>query len=144
MVDRWRYCSCSLSFRLAISYIPDPFLRIYLATIHTDKHGSDSGAFDTEGRFVPCKFEDMWTKVSRYPHKLDFVGRQEHSIVHYDEPQRHASYIDESVRAVAVHARQPSRDGSVWMDRRVLGVGDDVFAGAAGWHGRQGRRATGA
>lgn len=50
-------------FRLAISYIPDPFLRIYIATIHADKHGSDSGVFDTEGRFVPCKFEDMWTKV---------------------------------------------------------------------------------
>lgn len=43
--------------------MPDPFLRIYLETIHAGKHGSDSGAFDTEGRFVPCKFEDMWTKV---------------------------------------------------------------------------------
>ena len=53
----------TLISRLAISYIPDPFFRIYIETIHADKHGSDSGVFDTEGRFVPCKFEDMWTKV---------------------------------------------------------------------------------
>lgn len=51
--------------RFAKSYIPDPFLRIYVETIHAGKHGSDSGVFDTEGRFLPCKFEDMWCKVGR-------------------------------------------------------------------------------
>ncbi|KIJ61435.1 hypothetical protein HYDPIDRAFT_177025 [Hydnomerulius pinastri MD-312] len=55
-----------LSFptRLGVSYLPDPFFRIYLETIHADKHGSDSGTFDTEGRFIPAKFEDMWTKYT--------------------------------------------------------------------------------
>ncbi|KAF8434814.1 Caleosin related protein-domain-containing protein [Boletus edulis BED1] len=58
------HATLSLPTRLAMSYIPDPFLRIYIETIHANKHGSDSGAFDTEGRFVPCKFEDMWTKYT--------------------------------------------------------------------------------
>jgi peroxygenase len=48
-----------------MSWIPDPCFRIYLMSIHKDKHGSDSGIFDTEGRFIPSRFEDMWVKVSR-------------------------------------------------------------------------------
>lgn len=48
-----------------MSWIPDPYFRIYLMSIHKDKHGSDSGIFDTEGRFIPSRFEDMWVKVSR-------------------------------------------------------------------------------
>lgn len=69
-VGRWsaaRQNADSFFCRLAISYVPDPFLRIYIETIHADKHGSDSGAFDTEGRFVACKFEDMWSKVRACP-----------------------------------------------------------------------------
>ncbi|KAE8442095.1 hypothetical protein EG329_003853 [Mollisiaceae sp. DMI_Dod_QoI] len=45
-------------------WIPDPFFRIYSARIHKDKHGSDSGSYDTEGRFVPQKFEDIFAKYA--------------------------------------------------------------------------------
>merc|ERR1711939_1020953 len=45
-------------------YLPDPFFRIYIARIHKDKHGSDSGTYDTEGRFVPQKFEDIFAKYA--------------------------------------------------------------------------------
>jgi peroxygenase len=40
----------------------DPWGRIWLERIHHDKHGSDSGTFDHEGRFVPQGFEDFWSK----------------------------------------------------------------------------------
>lgn len=46
-----------------MSYIPDPFFRIYVDHIHKGKHGSDSGVFDSYGRFNPCRFEDIWAEV---------------------------------------------------------------------------------
>ncbi|KAL2065614.1 hypothetical protein VTL71DRAFT_3284 [Oculimacula yallundae] len=45
-------------------FLPDPFFRIYISRIHKDKHGSDSGTYDTEGRFVPQKFEDIFAKYA--------------------------------------------------------------------------------
>ncbi|KAL0465056.1 caleosin domain-containing protein [Neurospora intermedia] len=51
--------------RLGISYIPDPYFRLYLPSMHKAKHGSDSGTYDKEGRFVPQAFEDMFSKWDR-------------------------------------------------------------------------------
>ncbi|KAH9944700.1 Caleosin related protein-domain-containing protein [Amylocystis lapponica] len=42
--------------------VPDPFFRVRLSAIHKCKHGSDSNAYDNEGRFVPQKFEDLFAK----------------------------------------------------------------------------------
>ncbi|KAL4912417.1 Caleosin related protein-domain-containing protein [Aspergillus aurantiobrunneus] len=51
--------------RLAHSFIPDPRFRVYVDSIYKAKHGSDSGTFDAEGRFVPQCFEDMFAKYDR-------------------------------------------------------------------------------
>jgi peroxygenase len=45
-------------------FLPDPFCRVYVARIHKDKHGSNSGAYDNEGRFMPQKFEDIFAKYA--------------------------------------------------------------------------------
>ena len=45
-------------------FLPDPFCRVYISRIHKDKHGSDSGAYDNEGRFIPQKFEDIFAKYA--------------------------------------------------------------------------------
>ncbi|TLD10914.1 hypothetical protein PgNI_05284 [Pyricularia grisea] len=52
----------NFSYATGDSWIPDPMFRIYLSKIHKDKHGSASGAYDAEGRFVPQRFEDLFAK----------------------------------------------------------------------------------
>ncbi|KIY02769.1 uncharacterized protein Z520_01234 [Fonsecaea multimorphosa CBS 102226] len=54
--------SFSYPTRLAHSYLPDPFFRVYVDSIHKAKHGSDSGVYDTEGRFIPQLFENLFSK----------------------------------------------------------------------------------
>ncbi|KAF9555417.1 hypothetical protein EC968_008947, partial [Mortierella alpina] len=54
----------NLSYPTCPSWLPDPFFRIWLQRIHKDRHGSDTGSFDTEGRFIPQHFEDVFSKYA--------------------------------------------------------------------------------
>ncbi|KAG9299463.1 hypothetical protein G9A89_009416 [Geosiphon pyriformis] len=46
-------------------WFPNPLLYIYTENINKCKHGSDSETYDTEGRYVPEKFEEIFTKYDR-------------------------------------------------------------------------------
>eukprot|EP00882_Tetradesmus_deserticola_P000354 GHRQ01000390.1.p1 GENE.GHRQ01000390.1~~GHRQ01000390.1.p1 ORF type:complete len:244 (+),score=101.33 GHRQ01000390.1:151-882(+) len=55
----------SFSYPTSPSIFPDPFMRINMKNMHRCKHGSDSEVYDTEGRFVPEKFEELFSKYDR-------------------------------------------------------------------------------
>lgn len=54
-----------LSYPSCDSLLPDPCFRIYLKGVNRNKHGSDSMSFDSEGRFRPQHFEDMFAKYDK-------------------------------------------------------------------------------
>ncbi len=55
----------TFSYPTVSGILPDPFFRLYIANMHKAKHGSDSGTYDNEGRFLPQKFEDFFAKYGR-------------------------------------------------------------------------------
>ncbi|KAB2103290.1 hypothetical protein AG0111_0g8571 [Alternaria gaisen] len=54
----------NFSYPTCSGWLPDPFFRIFLKNVHRDKHGSDTGTYDHEGRFVPQRFEDIFVKYA--------------------------------------------------------------------------------
>ncbi|KAJ3052390.1 hypothetical protein HK097_006348 [Rhizophlyctis rosea] len=56
-------------------------LRINIKNIDRCKHGSDSGTYDTEGRYVPQKFEEMLAKYSTHPNKAGLYLKDIHAMV---------------------------------------------------------------
>ncbi len=49
--------------RLGHSYLPDPLFRIYIDSIHKAKHGSDTGAYDSDGNVRLALFNEIFDQL---------------------------------------------------------------------------------
>ncbi|KAF5750123.1 hypothetical protein HS088_TW03G00455 [Tripterygium wilfordii] len=87
------FINVGLSHKTRPGKFPSPLFPIEVKNIQRGKHGSDSGVYDTEGRFVPLKFEEIFIKHARtHPDALT-SDELEQMLKYNREPKDYGGWI---------------------------------------------------
>ncbi|KAJ3332281.1 hypothetical protein HDU76_000771 [Blyttiomyces sp. JEL0837] len=121
------FINTGFSYPTSESWIPNPLLPVYIKNIHRAKHGNDSGCYDHEGRFIPQRFEEIFSKFDKENKKaltakelwemtqsnrdvMDFFGyiaaKGEWLVLYYTAANKDGMVSKEELRA--------SFDGTLW------------------------------
>ncbi|CAJ1932628.1 unnamed protein product [Sphenostylis stenocarpa] len=95
---------------------PSLLFPIEIKNIQLGKHGSDSGVYDTQGRFVPSKFEAIFSKhAHKNPNSLTYDELKE-MIKANREPRDLKGRIGSSAEWSALYHLAKDKDGLLQKD----------------------------
>ncbi|XP_037446648.1 probable peroxygenase 5 [Triticum dicoccoides] len=95
---------------------PLPHLSIYIENMHKGMHGSDTGAFDVKGRFVPQKFEEIFVKHAKTrPDGLTYLELEDMILANRD-PLDPASWEGPQIEWGGIYNVASDNDGFLHKD----------------------------
>ncbi|KAF7084083.1 hypothetical protein CFC21_087770 [Triticum aestivum] len=95
---------------------PLPHLSIYIENMHRGMHGSDTGAFDVKGRFVPQKFEEIFIKHAKTrPDGLTYLEMEDMILANRD-PLDPASWEGPQIEWGGIYNVASDNDGFLHKD----------------------------
>ncbi|CAN6478132.1 unnamed protein product [Victoria cruziana] len=95
-----------------------PSLRfpIYIENINKCVHGSDSGVYDSEGRFVPTKFEEIFSKHA-HTHHHALTGKELRNMLKANrEPKDHRGWVGSWTEWMTLYHLCKDKDGLLHKD----------------------------
>ncbi|XP_002525985.2 probable peroxygenase 4 isoform X2 [Ricinus communis] len=110
------FINAGLSQKTRPGKFPSLLFPIEVKNIQRSKHGSDSGVYDTEGRFVPEKFEEIFRKHAQsHPHALTSEELKE-MLKANREPKDYAGWLASFAEWRTLYSLCKDKDGLLHED----------------------------
>ncbi|WOH15603.1 hypothetical protein DCAR_0935145 [Daucus carota subsp. sativus] len=110
------FINVGLSSKTRPGKFPSLLFPIEIQNIHKGKHGSDSDVYDTEGRFVPTKFEEIFSKHAQ-SNKSALTSDELMAMVKGNrEPKNYSGWLASYVEWKILYVLCKDKDGLLHRD----------------------------